>query len=441
MEQRFLRIFIAFPLLCISVYTYADYKSFEEQAIAMVKATPVSSIESGKPAQPFGEWFNNLAGKDAKLSWELNDCGEGTGGPADQERDMPLCVGARAKLSDGRWVSAAIGVANASDMNRMHLPRVPGLRDVFAGYKEQTLRYGSSLTQLEEFLSVGTLNIGLLQAALKGDVQTVQTLLQQGADSNFGFVKTPLQEAATSGQKAVIPLLLDAGANINARTKYGETALSLAAHGGHLEAVRLLLSKGANANSRSEALFSVAMSGRLEIARVLLQAGADVNYSDPQFRATPLIWASKGKNVEMIRVLLEAGADVNAVSWFGTALGMSAGDGTVDGLRFLLAHGADVRPKNAESPLISAASQGSLEKARILLEHGADINATANGWGGTSLMWAAQSGHLELVKMLIQKGANLEQRSTKDGFTALSLAMKNNHQQVVSVLRKAGAKE
>jgi ankyrin repeat protein len=427
--------------MCLPVCANADYKSFEEQAIAIVKATPVSSIESGKSERSFGEWFSNLAGKSAKLSWELNDCGEGTGGPADQERDMPLCVGATAELPDGRWISAAIGVANASDMKRMHLPRGPGLRDVFAGYKEQTLHYGNSLTQLEEFLSAGTRNIGLLQSALKGDALNVQALLRQGADPNFGFEKTPLMEAATSGQKTVIPLLLDAGANINARTKYGETALSLAAQGGHLEVVRLLLSKGADANSRSEALRSVAMSGYLEIARVLLKAGADVNYGDSQIRTTPLMWASKGNNVEMIRVLMEAGADVNAVSEFGTALKMSAGEGTVDGLRFLLAHGADVRPKNAESPLISAASSGSLEKARILLEHGADINATANGWGGTSLMWAAQSGHLELVKMLIQKGADLEQRSTKDGFTALSLAMKNNQQQVVSALRKAGAKE
>ncbi len=441
MEQRLLQPFIAFSLLCMPVCTCADYKTFEEQAIAMVKATPVSDIESGKSGKPFGEWFNNLAGKGAKLSWELNDCGESTGGPADRERDMPGCVGARAELPDGRWIYAAISVGNASDIKDARPPSGAGLRDVFAGYKEQTLHYGSSLTQLEEFLSAGTRNIGLLQAALKGDALNVQTLLRHGADPNFGFEKTSLMEAAASGQKTVIPLLLDAGANINARTKDGQTALSLAAYGGHLEVVRLLLRKGADANSRSEALRSAAMNGRLEVARVLLQAGADVNYSDPQFRATPLIWASKGNNVEMIRVLLEAGADVNAVSWFGTALGMSAGDGTVDGLRFLLAHGADVRPKNAESPLISAASKGSLEKARILLEHGADINATANGWGGTSLMWAAQSGHLELVKMLIQKGANLEQRSTKDGFTALSLAINNNHQQVVSILRKAGAKE
>lgn len=437
---------VSIPFILLFTYTtsfaddkfFENYKLFERKMIAMVKAMPVSGIESGKSGQSFGEWFGNLAGKDAKLSWELNDCGEGTGGPADQERDMPLCVGARAELPDGRWISAAIGVANASDIENMRLPSGAGLRDVFAGYKEQTLHYGSSLTQLEEFLSVGTRNIGLLQAALKGDAQTVQALLRQGADVNFGFEKTPLQEAATSGQKAVVLLLLDAGANINVRTKHGETALSLAAYRGHLEIVRLLLSKGLDANSRSEALLSAGMYGRAEIARLLLQAGADVNYRDPKFRTTPLIWASKGNNVELIRVLLEAGADVNAVSTFGTALRMSADGGTVDGLRFLLAHGADVRPENAESPLISAARRGSLEMVSLLLEHGADINATANGSDATPLMWAAQSGHLDVVRMLIGKGADLHRSS--QGGTALSLAVTNGHKQIADVLRKAGAK-
>lgn len=201
MEQRFLRIFIVFSLLCISVYAYADYKSFEEQAIAMVKATPVSGIEGGKSGQPFGEWFGNLAGKDAKLSWELNDCGESTGGPADRERDMPGCVGARAELPDGRWVYAAISVGNASDIASARTPSGTGLRDVFAGHKEQTLHYGSSLTQLEEFLNAGTRNIGLLQAALKGEALKVQTLLRQGADRISGLRKRHCKKRPPAGRR------------------------------------------------------------------------------------------------------------------------------------------------------------------------------------------------------------------------------------------------
>ena len=89
------KIFICFsiPLMLVLTNVHADYFSYEKKAIAQVKATPASKIDPNLPVLPYEQWVRNLAGKDAKIQWELNDCGEGTGGPADRDRDMPLCVG------------------------------------------------------------------------------------------------------------------------------------------------------------------------------------------------------------------------------------------------------------------------------------------------------------------------------------------------------------
>lgn len=88
--------------------------------------------------------------------------------------------------------------------------------------------------------------------------------------------------AALKNQKEVAQVLLDKGAEVNARNTSGETALSLAAREGHPE-----------------------------IARALLAKGADVNAEDNS-GAAPVIHATMFKHPGTLRVLLEEGrADVS----------------------------------------------------------------------------------------------------------------------------------
>lgn len=434
------KIFICFsiPLMLVLTNVHADYFSYEKKAIAQVKATPASKIDPNLPVLPYEQWVRNLAGKDAKIQWELNDCGEGTGGPADRDRDMPLCVGTMAKLTDGRWFYTSIGFALASEMKRGHFPVDIGLRDFSAGYKEKSIEYGSSFSGLLTFMNSSTLNIKLLQAAIAGDVPTAQALLRQGADVNFKFHKTPLLEAADNGRLEIIPILLGAGADINARDKYDDTALSLAAHKGYIELVKLLLSKGSDESSRNRALISAAMNGRLEITQTLLKAGANVSIKDDHYAWTPLMWAARGDHYEVMRTLLEAGADINAIGAFGaTALGDCMEKGSMRSIMLLLEHGADVNLKGAFSPLMKAAGSGSLEKVRILLEKGADINVSYDEAGGRfPLMDAVSSGNIDVVKLLIEKGADLHLKS-KDDSTALSTAIKYKKPNIAKVLEDA----
>ncbi|KAL1966418.1 hypothetical protein VTN77DRAFT_4560 [Rasamsonia byssochlamydoides] len=86
-------------------------------------------------------------------------------------------------------------------------------------------------------------------AARRGHDEIVRLLLDRGANINARgrFSMTALQEAASEGNKAVVQLLLARGADVNAGSS---TALHKAARGGHKEVMRLLLDHGANIHAR-----------------------------------------------------------------------------------------------------------------------------------------------------------------------------------------------
>ncbi len=85
----------------------------------------------------------------------------------------------------------------------------------------------------------------LMLAALKGHLSLVEKLIKKGADINkTGW--TALHYAATGGQLAIIGVLLDNSAYIDAESPNGSTPLMMAAMYGTPEAVKLLLREGAD---------------------------------------------------------------------------------------------------------------------------------------------------------------------------------------------------
>ena len=113
--------------------------------------------------------------------------------------------------------------------------------------------------------------------AVRGsDRALVEQLLQNGADVNLRDRRggaTPLMFAAAFGSLETMTLLIDKGADVNARTTGGATALMWAAT--DLAKIRLLLDRGADVNAVSErgrtVLLLAAMSDRSAgIVRLLL---------------------------------------------------------------------------------------------------------------------------------------------------------------------------
>jgi ankyrin repeat protein len=75
--------------------------------------------------------------------------------------------------------------------------------------------------------------------------------------------------------------LLVRGTDVNARDRYGQTALMLAAHAGNLEVVEILIAHRANLNITAKfglsALMLALVAGHPEVARLLAKAGADLS--------------------------------------------------------------------------------------------------------------------------------------------------------------------
>ena len=92
-------------------------------------------------------------------------------------------------------------------------------------------------------------------------------------------MKVAWESAVQSGDHEAVRALLQSGANVNARDRYGQTALMLAAHKGHADVVTVLIEHGADLDVTAKyslsALMLAVVAGHAEIARMLVRAGAD----------------------------------------------------------------------------------------------------------------------------------------------------------------------
>ena len=93
-----------------------------------------------------------------------------------------------------------------------------------------------------------------------------------------GNVNSDLLTAARQGDTNQVKALLDKGADVNAKDKYGDTALMGAAEAGNTDVVRVLLDKGADVNAKSKdgvtALMYAKEKNHTKIIEVLKQYGA-----------------------------------------------------------------------------------------------------------------------------------------------------------------------
>ncbi len=236
----------------------------------------------------------------------------------------------------------------------------------------------------------------LIFAAREGDLATAKILLEHGADVNqtseFGW--TPLLTATQNRYYQLGKFFLEHGADPNIANKGGWNPLYIATdnrniEGGdyptrkpdmdHLEFIKLLLDRGANVNAR--------MASSTETRTVFTHQWL---YEEG---ATPFLRAAQSGDMTLMRLLRDHGADPNINTDTGvTPLMVASGIGWVEGVTY------------EWSP------QQTLDVVKWLIELGNDVNARDTSEGRTALMGAAHKGRTDVIKVLVEHGAKLDTR-------------------------------
>jgi ankyrin repeat protein len=339
----------------------------------------------------------------------------------------------------------------------------------------------------------------LMTASRTGNVDAVKVLLAHGADVNAReswHGETALMWAVAEKHAAAARELIAKGADVNARSTTnkwerqnsaeprekwlplgGLSALEFAARQGCFDCVPVLLQAGADINAVDPdgitPLLSAMINGHYDVANILIEKGANPNIADRTGR-TPLYSAvddhtmpasnrpspkeidNEVSSLDVVKALVAKGANINAqlkqqqpyrtkldrgddtmLTTGTTPLLRAAKAGDVAVMKILLANGADAKltTRNGINPLMAAAGLGTkeedttgrrktqaeaIEAIKLCLDAGVDVNSV-DSRGQTALHGAAFQGFDDVVQFLAGHGAKLDVKD-KQGKTPLDSA-------------------
>jgi ankyrin repeat protein len=342
----------------------------------------------------------------------------------------------------------------------------------------------------------------LMAASRAGSVAAVQSLLEHGADPNateWLWDQTALMWATAEGHLDVVDTLLDAGADPNAKARVTElekrstrtdfpsggfTALMWATRDGNEAIVRRLVEAGADINATdgdgATAMMLAIVNDRFDLAATLLDLGADPKVDDSLYQAVVMHdattdWRAKDGTrlradhpnqltaLDLIKILLDAGADPNKpysgqlhsasmccdTKGSGTPFFRAAIAADVEGMKLMIAHGADVEwsPEPSESGDSGGGPPGGGNAGKtplMVAMNGGKGVGMAGGPGDIRegakppFREASNRNPVDAVKLLIAAGANVDAVTPK-GESALHLAATDGKLDVVRALAEGGA--
>jgi uncharacterized protein len=249
--------------------------------------------------------------------------------------------------------------------------------------------------------------------------------------------------AADNGCVALMRTMLDGGALLEAKDRFGNSALIHAARSGQLDVMLVLIERGADLKHRnaagSDALFSAVERNQKATSAALLEHGADAN-APGRSGATPLAAAAFNGNDDLVALLLQHGADAKAGDRTGKApIVYAAARASVPVVQRLLATGIDVNARYENDLTILMWAAGHTDDAKPedgvtlvtdLLARGAHVDDEDNR-GRTALLIAAERGHTEIVRILLAHGADRTHRD-KDGKSAADLTANTELRQTLA---------
>lgn len=319
------------------------------------------------------------------------------------------------------------------------------------------------------------LDADLIAAVKADDAAKVRSLLARNADPDVKASDTsaePVLVTAVLNYNAdMVRALVEAGANLEAKTVQGNSPLSMAALKGRVEISKYLLQRGAQVESAdprgATPLMLAARSGETDIVRALIAAGANVNartlFSDG--RQTPLHYACEDSNfgivkLDIVKSLVEAGADASVQNGAEKTalevafLGKSKARNNIvfselsNIEKYLTSiYGRDRalfvaigKLYNNNAKLESSTRLADWQAVKDALATGASARFTDNTSGATTLIFASFGlrGADDATMQTLVARSNLDAREKQFGYTALHFAVTYNNLKLVGWLIQAG---
>ncbi len=275
-------------------------------------------------------------------------------------------------------------------------------------------------------------------------VEGMRTALRGGKSAEFGRLLkaspksangtgqdgwTPLMYAALYGNVESCQLLLNQGAAVNARNTAGGTALMYAVD--DVAKAKLLLERGADPNLRSgegrtALMIAVANSGSFPVVKLLLENGADAKLTLPDGRGA-LALAANSSDARVLRLLLDRGAT--------SPLSLSAALSSrcQECFEVLLQH---AQPRDLNAAMRGATVTGNLQVIDKLLDRGAQAPR--------EILWAAALSPTPIpadtIHTFLKRGADPSLK-TSFGLTPHEFARRQGNHGLVKVLLDAGIRE
>jgi ankyrin repeat protein len=202
---------------------------------------------------------------------------------------------------------------------------------------------------------------------MRNDLRRAKELIESGLDVNIWNEKILTTKFLTSKKSTALFTFED-------YEKGRETPLHMATRHGYIDMARLLVEHGADLEARdlrgNTSLHLATKYNQPALVEFLLESGANVNAYD-QGGWTALFWAS---SAQIATMLLDQGADMNGVG------------------------------EDTTNPLHYHSLMPNQEIALLLIERGAEINKR-DIEGKTPLHWAVYSGSLNVTERLLMEGA------------------------------------
>ena len=286
------------------------------------------------------------------------------------------------------------------------------------------------------------------------NTDAINVLLEAGADPAITDANgcTWLHYAvAGCCSTAVLHLIMDQGAVVNATNKKNQTALMLASADGYIDVINALFEAGADptitdANGCTWLHYAVAGCCSTDVLHLIMDQGAVVNATNKK-NQTALMLASAEGTIDAINALLKAGADptitdADGCTWLHYAFGTYWNTDVLHLMIDLGAIGADVNATNKknQTTLMLASAGGSIDVVNALLEAGADPTIT-DADGCIWLHYAVArkcSTRGNVLQLTIDHGADVNATNEKNQ-TVLMLACVVGNIDAINALLKAGS--